>query len=149
MVPMTCKENSYTWTWSFSSDSLVVVLLLLLLLLCLSPLSQYSMLPSSAPDAGKDWRQKENGAAEDEMVGWHHQFKGHELEQTPGVGGGQRSLVCCSPWGPKESDTTGWLNDNNMKTFSVGVGSMDLIYKERKSLNQGYDCGFTLWKWFY
>ena len=31
---------------------------------------------------------------------------GHELEQAPGVGDGQGSLVCCGPWGHKESDTT-------------------------------------------
>ena len=43
---------------------------------------------------------------EDEMVGWHHQLNGHEFEQTLGVGDGQGSLVCCSPWGHKESDTT-------------------------------------------
>ena len=35
---------------------------------------------------------------EDEMVGWHHQLNGHELEQALGVGG-QGSLVCCSQWG--------------------------------------------------
>ena len=39
------------------------------------------------------------------MVGWHHQLNGHEFEQTPGYSGGQRSLVCCSPWGRKEWDT--------------------------------------------
>ena len=43
---------------------------------------------------------------EDEMVGWHHQFKGHELEQAPGVDDGQGGLASCSPWGHKESDTT-------------------------------------------
>ena len=43
------------------------------------------------------------------MVGWHHQFNG-ELGQTLGVGDGQGSLVCCSPWGRKASDTTGQLN---------------------------------------
>ena len=40
-------------------------------------------------DAGKDWGQKENRMTEDEMVWWHHQFNGHELEQTPGDGEGQ------------------------------------------------------------
>ena len=40
------------------------------------------------------------------MVGWHHRFKGHESEQTPGGNEGQGSLECCSPWGCKESDTT-------------------------------------------
>ena len=43
---------------------------------------------------------------EDEMTGWHHQLCGHESEQTPGVGDGQRSLACCSQWGCKELDVT-------------------------------------------
>ena len=43
---------------------------------------------------------------EDEMVGWHHQLKGHEFEQTLGDGEGQENLVCCSSQGHKESDMT-------------------------------------------
>ena len=58
----------------------------------------------------KDWRQEEKGTTEDEMVGWHHRLDGHEFEQAPGVGDGHGSLACCSPWGLKESDTTGQLN---------------------------------------
>ena len=54
------------------------------------------------PDAEKDWSQEEKGMTEDEMVGWHHQLNGHELEQTLGDGEGQGILVCCSPWGHKE-----------------------------------------------
>ena len=42
---------------------------------------------------------------EDEMVGWHHQLNGHESEQTLGDSG-QEGLVCCSPWGHRESDMT-------------------------------------------
>ena len=42
----------------------------------------------------------------DEMVGWHHQLHGHEFECALGVGDGQGSLACCSPWGHKELDTT-------------------------------------------
>ena len=42
---------------------------------------------------------KEKGAAEDEMVRWHHRLNGHGFEQTPGDSGGRRSLVCCSLWG--------------------------------------------------
>ena len=61
-------------------------------------------------DAGQDWGQEEKGTSEDEMVGWHHWFDGHEFEQAPGVGDGQGSLVCCSPWGHKELDTTERLN---------------------------------------
>ena len=58
------------------------------------------------PDVGKDWRWEKKGTTEDEMVGWHHQSDGHEFEQAPGVGDGQGSLACCSPWGCKELDTT-------------------------------------------
>ena len=47
---------------------------------------------------------------EDEMVGWHNRLDGHEFEQALGVGDGQGCLVCCSPWGLKESDTTEQLN---------------------------------------
>ena len=61
-------------------------------------------------DAGRDWGQEEKGTIEDEMVGWHHQLNGHEFEQALGVGDGQGSLACCSPWGWKGSDITEWLN---------------------------------------
>ena len=47
---------------------------------------------------------------EDEMVGWHHRLNRHEFEQAPGVGDGQGSLSCCSPWGSRESNMTEWLN---------------------------------------
>ena len=65
------------------------------------------------PEARKDWRQEEKRTTEDEMVGWHHWLNGHEFEQTLGDGKGQGGLVCCSPGGCKESDTTEWLNNNN------------------------------------
>ena len=72
-----------------------------------------SQLIGKDPDAGKDWRQKEKGKTEDEIIVWHHQLNGHELEQTPGDGEGQGSLTCCSPWGHKESDTTEQLNNHH------------------------------------
>ena len=50
--------------------------------------------------------QEEQGATEDEMVGWHHRLNGYEFEQTLGDSEGQGSLVCCSSWGHKELDTT-------------------------------------------
>ena len=53
---------------------------------------------------------RREGNSEDEMVGWHHQLNGHEFEQAPEVCDGQGSLVCCSPQGHKESDTTEQLN---------------------------------------
>ena len=51
----------------------------------------------------EDRRRRER---EDVMVGWHHRLDGLELEQALGVGDGQRSLACCSPWGCKKSDMT-------------------------------------------
>ena len=47
------------------------------------------------------------------MVGWHHQFNGHDFEQAPGDGEGQESLVCFSLWGHKELDTTEQLNNQD------------------------------------
>ena len=41
---------------------------------------------------------KREGAAEDEMAGWHHRLNGHEFEQTSGGSEGQGSLASCSPW---------------------------------------------------
>ena len=46
----------------------------------------------------------------DEMIVWHHSLDEHEFMQALGVGDGQRSLACCSPWGRKELDMTEWLN---------------------------------------
>ena len=58
---------------------------------------------------------------EDEMVGWHHQFNGHELGQTPGDGDGQGSLACCSPWGCEELDTTWRLNNQGADTEDLFI----------------------------
>ena len=72
------------------------------------------------PDAGKDWRQEENGTTEDEMVEWHHWLNGHEFEQALGVCDGQESLVCCSPWGHKELrlNWTEFLYRDNIRWLS-------------------------------
>ena len=62
------------------------------------------------------------------MVGWHHQFNGHEFEQAPGDGEGQGSLECCSPWGCKQQDTAEQLNSNKVissaNIFSHPVGCL-------------------------
>ena len=72
--------------------------------------SQKSQLIGKDADAWKDGGQKEKGATEDEMVGWHHRLNRHELGQIPGDGDGQGSLACCSSWGHKELDMTERLN---------------------------------------
>ena len=48
------------------------------------------------------------------MVEWHHRLNGHEFVQTPGDGERQGSMVCCSPWGNKELDTTERLNNSQV-----------------------------------
>ena len=58
----------------------------------------------------KLWYINTKGTTDDEMVGWHHQLDGHAFEQAPGIGDGQGSPACCSPWGCQESDTTERLN---------------------------------------
>ena len=58
------------------------------------------------PHAAEDWGQEEKWVTEDEKVGWHHWLNGHDSEQVPGDSEGQGTLVCFSPRGCKESDTT-------------------------------------------
>ena len=82
------------------------------------PLDVKNWLTGKDPDAGKDWRQEEKGMTEDEMVGWHHRLDGHEFKQAPGDGEGQGSLECCRAWGLKELDTTEWLNNKNIGSFT-------------------------------
>ena len=70
------------------------------------------------PDAGKAWGLEEKGVTEDEMVEWHHLLNEHEFEQTVGNSEGQGSLLCCSPWGCKESEQCATeLHDRTMCTL--------------------------------
>ena len=109
--PLDCKEiqpvhpkGNQSWIFIERSDAEAEPLILW-------PPDAKSWLIWKDSDVGKDWRQ-EKGTTEDETVGWHHWLNGHEFEQAPGVGDGQGSLVCCSPWGLKESDMTEWTELN-------------------------------------
>ena len=84
-----------------------------------------SWLIGKDPDAGRDWRQKK-GAAEDEMVGWHHWFNGYDFEQTPGDSEGQVSFSSCCPWGGKESDMTEWLP---LSLFNLELYRQEISWK--------------------
>ena len=96
------------------------------------PADEKSWLIGKDHDAGKDWRQEEKGMTDNKMVTWHHWLNGHEFEQTLGDGEGQGSLACCSPWGPKESDTTEWLNQPALeRTFSVAISSCEIKQFQR------------------
>ena len=80
------------------------------------------------PDAGKNGRQEEKRTTEDEMVGWRHRLDGHEFEQALGVDDGQGSLVCCSPWGHKKSDTTERLNWWDGKYPYIHMHTTELLF---------------------
>ena len=54
--------------------------------------------------------QEMENTTEDEMIGWHHRINRHEFEQALGIDDGQGCMVCCSPWGHRESDMTERLN---------------------------------------
>ena len=82
----------------------------LMLKLKLWPPDAKSWLIWKDSDAVKDWRQEKKRTTEDATVGWHHRLNGHEFEQTPGDDEGQGTVVCCSPGGRRESDTTEQLN---------------------------------------
>ena len=83
----------------------------------LCPTDVNSLLIGEDAAAGKDWRQKEKNAAEDEMVGLHHRCNGHELGQTLGDGEGQGSLACYNPWGHEELDMTWPLNNFDVERW--------------------------------
>ena len=60
---------------------------------------------------------------EDEMVGWHHRFKGHEFEQAPGVGAGQGDLACCSSWVSKsQTQLSDWTELNRTEKIASLLG---------------------------
>ena len=108
--PLDCKEiqpvhpkGGQSWVFSGRTDAEAETTILW-------PPYVKSWLIGKDPDAGRDWGQEEKGTTEDEMAGWQHQLDGREFEWTPGVGDGQRGLVCCDSWGRKEPDTTEWLN---------------------------------------
>ena len=87
-----------------------------------------SWLIGKDPDAGKYWRQEEEGTTEGEMAGWHHWLDGREFEWTAGVGDGQGGLVCCDSWGRKELDTTEQLNwtELNIPLYKCTISSLSI-----------------------
>ena len=110
-VPRTARRSNQSILKEIIPEYSLEGLMLKVETLILWPPDVKNWLIGKDPDAGKDWRQ-EKGTTEGEMVGWHHWHDGHEFEQALGVGDGQGSPVCCSPWGHKESDTSEWLNWN-------------------------------------
>ena len=85
------------------------------------------------------------GTTEDEMVGWHHRRNGHEFEQALGDGEGQRNLVCCSPWGGKESATMEWLNNSNNIPCSLQRFCTEEDTKDNRISGPSYFCLLFSW----
>ena len=117
--PLHCKDiqpvhsnGDQSWVFIYRTDVEVETPILWLL-------DAKSWLIGKDPNAGKDRRQEEKGMTEDEMARWHHWLDGHEFKQAPGVGDGQGSLVCCSPWGHKELDATEQLNWTENKWLRI------------------------------
>ena len=116
--PLDCKEiqpvhpkGNQSWIFIGRADARVEVPILW-------PPDAKNWLIGKDLDAGKDWRQKEKGMAEDEMVGWLQQFHGHEFAQAQAVEG-QGNLACSSLWGCEESDTNEWLNWTKLNYFCL------------------------------
>ena len=107
-VPWTARRSNQPILREINPECSLEGLMLKLKLQCFGHL-MWRTLIGKDPDVQKDWRQEEKGMTEAEMVGWHHWLSGHEFEKAPGVCDRQGSLVCCSPWSHKESDTE-WLN---------------------------------------
>ena len=139
--PLDCKEiqpvhpkGNQSWIFIGRTDAEAPILW---------PPDAKSWLFEKDSDAGKDWRQEENRMTEDKMIGWHHQLNEHKFEQTPGVGDGQGSLACYSPWGCKELDTTEWLNwtelnlDSSLCFIKPSI-SHDMLCIEVKSAGWQY-----------
>ena len=108
-----CKERDQSWVFIGRTDDEAETPILW-------PPDVKSWLTGKDPDAGTDWGQEEKRMTEDEMVEWHHRINGHGFGWTLGVGDRQGGLVCCSPWGCKELDTTGWSNWTEVNMGSPG-----------------------------
>ena len=126
-VPWTTRRSNQSVLKEINPEYLLEGLMLKLKLQYLGPLMWRTDSLEKTLMLGKfEWRQEEKWTTEDKMVGWHHRLYGHQFEQAPGVGDGQRSLVCCSPWDHKESDTTEGLNwtELNRKLYSVSYNNL-------------------------
>ena len=108
--PLDCKEIKPVNIKKINPEYSLEELMLKLKLQYSGHLMQKTDSLGKALMLGKIECRRRRGKQRMRLVGWHHQLNGHELEQAPGVGDGQGGLVCCSPLGRKESNTTEQLN---------------------------------------
>ena len=135
--PLDCKEiqpvhpkGNQSWIFIWRTDAEAETLILL-------PPDVKNGLTGKKPWCRERLKAGEEGTTEDEMVGWHHQLNGHESEQALGVGDGQGSLVCCSPWGRRVRHN--WVTERNcLFTFSQ-IFPPSLFYAGRNCCTLSYD----------
>ena len=116
--PLNCKEikpvnhkGNQPWVFILRTDAEAEAPVLW-------PPDAKSQLTGKNLDARKDWGQKEKGATEDEMVGWHHWLNGHEFKETPGDSEGQGSLA----WQSMASQRVGHnLSTEQQQTLKCGA----------------------------
>ena len=111
--PLDCKWSNESILKEISPEYSLEGLMLKLKLQYFGHLMQRTDSLENTLVLGKTEGGRRRGTTEDEVVGWHHWLNGHEFEQVPGVGDGQGSLACCSPWGPY------WATELN---YEWGVG---------------------------
>ena len=126
--PVHPEDQSWVFIWRTDAEAETPILW---------PPDAKSWLIWKDPDAGKDWGQEEQGTAEHEMPGWHHQFNGYEFGWAPAVCVGQGGLAYWSSWGRKESDTTERLNWTELNLL--------LMLKTLKAGREGDDRGWDGW----
>ena len=143
-VPWTTRRSNQSILKEFGPECSLEALMLKLRLW---PPDAESWLIWEDPDAGKDWGQEEKGTTEDEMVGWHHRFNGHEFGWTPGDGNGQGGLACYSSWVCKQLYKTEQLNwteaiNDLGRSFhwSDGVQKCDSSEFEKSWWNNWLEC---------
>ena len=112
-VPWTARRSKQSILKEINSEYSLEGLVVKLKLQYHAQLMQRDDSLEKNPDDGKDWRQEEKGATEDEMVGWHHRLNAHEFEHTLGDSEAQGNMVCCISWGCKVLDMTEQLNNSN------------------------------------
>ena len=113
--PLDCKEikpvnpkGNQPWIFTGRTDAEAETSILW-------PPDAKSWLTGKDPDNEKDWRQEDKRMTEDELAGWHHWLDGYEFEQALGVGDGQGSLVCWSPWGQSQILLSDWTTVSEKK----------------------------------
>ena len=109
-VPWTARRSSQSILKEISPRSTLEGLMLKLKLQCFGHLMRRADSLEKILRLGKIEGRRRRGMTGNEIVEWHHQLNGHGFGWSLGVDDGQGGLLCCGPWGCKESNTIWWQN---------------------------------------